>query len=448
MGIGKLLALVAALLVAALMFFRMILPVQPSEEGPAVLLPGPWRASLSSPGGELPFLLEFEALSDTSADARAQQAVIVNGEERIPVKVLRWEDGKLVFDLRHYNSQILAHAERDGSRLVGEWMKRRGEDAWERLPFTAEAGDAPRFEPRPGTSGASDARLTGRWSVRFSSDDDPAVGDFTVAPDGSATGTFLTTTGDYRYLSGRQDGSGLRLSCFDGAHAFLFTAEAQPDGTLQGDFWSGASWHDTWSARRDDTAALPDAFQQTQWTGSQDLSALAFPDLEGTLRTLDDPLFAGRARIVQLFGSWCPNCHDASDELVRLAERYGPGGLSILGLAFEVTGDRELDATQVRAYARRHRVTWPLLIAGLADKTEATRALGVLDRVRSFPTTIFLHGDGRVRAVHSGFSGPATGQAFLDQRAEFESLIEELLAEETPAVEDEAGVDSAVISPR
>jgi thiol-disulfide isomerase/thioredoxin len=279
--------------------------------------------------------------------------------------------------------------------------------------------------------------------VRFSSSDEPAVGIFDVAPDGRATGTFLTTTGDFRYLAGRQDGRRLQLSCFDGAHAFLFAAEAAPDGTLRGDFWSGASWHETWTARRDEAAALPDAFAQTRWTGAQGLRALAFPDLEGTVRSLDDPLFDGRARIVQLFGSWCPNCHDAGDELVRLAERYGPQGLSIVGLAFEVTGDRERDAAQVRTYARRHRVTWPLLVAGIADKQRATHALGVLDRVRSFPTTIFLHGDGRVRAVHSGFAGPATEQAFLDQRAAFEALIEELLAEPPPPGDDADDADDA-----
>jgi thiol-disulfide isomerase/thioredoxin len=440
MGFGRLLLFVVVLLGAAVLLFRWILPDQPAEVGPAVLAPGPWRATLTSPGGELPFLLEFDAEADGSTDARALQAVIRNGEERIPVQVLRWEDGALVFDLRHYNAQILAHAERGGTRLSGEWMKQRSEERWERLPFAAEAGEHPRFLPSAGGlagAGANAALLSGRWAVRFSSSLDPAVGLFEVAADGSATGTFLTSTGDYRYLAGRQDGRRLRLSCFDGAHAFLFTAELRSDGELLGDFWSGSNWHEPWTARRDEHAALPDAFAQSTWTGPQDLSALAFPDLDGTLRTLDDPLYAGRARLVQLFGSWCPNCHDASEELVRLHERYGPQGLSILGLAFEISGDHERDATQVRAYAKRHRVTWPLLVAGLADKSEATRALGVLDRVRSFPTTIFLHGDGRVRAVHSGFSGPATGAAFLEQRAQFEALIEELLAEEPDAPPDE-----------
>jgi hypothetical protein len=67
-------------------------------------------------------------------------------------------------------------------------------------------------------------------------------------------------------------------------------------------------------------------------------------------------------------------------------------------------------------------------VAGLDSKQKATESFGALDKIRAFPTTIFLHGDGRVRAVHTGFSGPATGQAFLDQRAEWEAIVEELLA--------------------
>jgi len=34
------------------------------------------------------------------------------------------------------------------------------------------------------------------------------------------TGTFLTTTGDYRYLDGIVTGDSLKLSTFDGAHAY------------------------------------------------------------------------------------------------------------------------------------------------------------------------------------------------------------------------------------
>ena len=116
--------------------------------------------------------------------------------------------------------------------------------------------------------------------------------------------------------------------------------------------------------------------------------------------------------------------------LSTLQDTYGPQGLSILGLAFEVTDDFDRNVRQVRRYAERHDVSYPMLIAGTsASKSKATQTLTVLDEVRSYPTTIFLHGDGRVRAVYQGFSGPATGDAHARLTAAFESIVQELLAE-------------------
>ena len=60
-------------------------------------------------------------------------------------------------------------------------------------------------------------------------------------PDGRVTGTFLTETGDYRYLEGVVDGDSLKLSCFDGSHAFLFHAALDQD-SFRGRFWSGTHW--------------------------------------------------------------------------------------------------------------------------------------------------------------------------------------------------------------
>ena len=112
-----------------------------------------------------------------------------------------------------------------------------------------------------------------------------------------------------------------------------------------------------------------------------------------------------------------------------LREKYGSRGLVILGLAFEISGDFERDAAQIRKYIARYDVDYPILIAGLSDKAKASAAFGAVDRIRSFPTTIFVSGDGRVRAVYSGFDGPATGPANDRLRAEWESIIEELLAQ-------------------
>jgi thiol-disulfide isomerase/thioredoxin len=446
MRTAPVLVLVALLLVGALVFFLLVMPDRAQAASPGSIASGTWRAELVSPGGDLPFLMELDGDPVATEGQPRLTATLVNGRERIPVGVTIWEGGSVVFDL-HYDAQILARVEQAGRALNGEWIKRRGPERWSRLPFRAVHGESVRF-PREASvagAGAIDAAspdeaapsVAGRWGVRFESDPEPVVGLFEEGPGGTLLGTFETTTGDYRHLEGVQEGRALRLSGFDGAHAFLFLATLGADGTLAGDFWSGEDHHETWTARRDETAALPDAFAQT---GFHDvpLGELVFPDLDGVAKALDAPDFAGRARILEIFGSWCPNCHDASEELVRLSRRYGSRGLSIVGLAFERTGDPQHDALQVRLFAQRHGVTWPLLLAGTPDKAQATARLRLLDELKSFPTTIFLHGDGRVRAVHSGFSGPATGEDFRRQQQAFEALIDELLAEEPPPAAEPA----------
>lgn len=398
-----------------------------TADDPAVPRPGRWSAWLESPGGPLVFGLDLERGDDGWA------AWLVNGEERLPVPRVELSGDRLVLGMDHYDSEISATLTADGARLDGEWIKRRGPDAWTRLPFGAEPGD-----PFACPSDHGTPLREQRYRVTFASDEVPAQGVFELDNDGCARGTFLTTTGDYRFLAGTverraaDDPRGRRqvtLSCFDGAHAFLFRHDVRPDGSLVGDFWSRESWHDTYTAVEDEAFALPDGFALTRAEPTPDLGALAFPDLEGTPRRLDDPAFAGKARILQVFGSWCPNCHDASELMAELDRTYRERGLSIVGLAFELTGDHARDAEQVRRYAERHGVTYPLLIAGLSGKDDASAALPLLDRVRSYPTTIFLDGQGGVRAVYQGFSGPATGQAHRDLRAAFTGLVEELLGE-------------------
>lgn len=363
-------------------------------------------------------------------DGHEVQAYLVNGAERARVPRAEWHGDNLTLQIEQYDSIVTATMSKDGQRLDGQWEKTSGLNKKARLEFHAINGDRPRFPKGEAALTAETVKqIAGRWAVEFAGSDQAAVGVFDADENGGVTGTFLTTTGDYRYLEGSFDGERLRLSCFDGAHAFLFDARLQPDGTLDGDFWSRDSWHERWTARMDPHAALPDGFELTRWIGGIDLAEVVFPDLDGRPRSLNDPEFAGAARILVVFGSWCPNCNDATEHLVELDREYRDRGLSILGLAFEVTGDFDRDATQVERYAAFHGIRYPLLVAGEADKDEASRALPLLDRVRSYPTTIFMRGDGRVLAVHQGYAGPATGRKHLQLRERFRALIEEMLAE-------------------
>ena len=382
-----------------------------------------WRAWIESPGGELPFGLELRSVDG------GWRGWLWNGEERIGLPRVEVRGGELEIGIDHYDSTLHARVSEDGRGVDGEWLRRRGPTRWSRMGFHGRFHDEndrpPRFLPRPGGAAGN---FGGRWSVRFSESEDTAVGVFEQSADDRVLGTFLTTLGDYRYLAGRSDGAGLRLSCFDGAHAFLFHGRLTDGAAIEGDFWSSDRWHETWTGKRDAAAALADAFAQTRWTGV-DLGNLAFPDLEGNERRLDDPAFRGKARIVQVFGTWCPNCNDEAAYLAELDRRYRGEGLSILGLAFEVSGEFQRDARMVERFAARHSLRYPILVAGVSDKSAASAALPILDRVRSYPTTLFLDSSGAVRAVHSGFAGPATGAEHERLRDNFERLIEQLLGE-------------------
>jgi len=384
---------------------------------------GPWHAWFDSPGGELPFGMMLQKTDDGWASQ------IINGPERINVPTTTWDGTKLVLDIDYYDALVTGKLSGNGTRLDGEWKRRGRDDTWPKLPFHAKAGPARRF-PRIDVDTGLPIEYTvdGRWSVQFSNSDEPAVGIFERQPDDSIGGTFLTVGGDYGFLSGHLDGNRLRLSNFDGAHAFLFDAQIQPDGTLKGDFWSRDTWHEDWTAKRDANAALPEAFGRSKWVGGRRLADLVFPDADGMMWSLDSPDWRGHPRIIEVFGTWCPNCHDETRYLVELDKKYRSRGLRIIGLAFELTGDFKRDARQVKRYARRHNVEYPLLIVGAADRDEIATKFPVLDRIRAYPTTIFMDAEGDVHAIHSGFSGPATGEEYKKLQAEFEKLIGELLA--------------------
>jgi thiol-disulfide isomerase/thioredoxin len=389
---------------------------------------GTWRAQLASPGGELSFGLDVTS-------SRGKLAVAIrNGDESIEVPAPRIEGDELVLDMGHYDSMVRAKIAPDGRRMDGEWKKRSGDDRVTRLVFAARRSSAAETSDAPAPA-ARAASVDGKWAAKFSSSDDPAVGVFRMRSPTRVDGTFLTTTGDYRYLAGTWTDGRLRLACFDGAHAFLFDARLQPDGTLKGDFWSGDRWHETWTATRDANAALPDTYGRAHWNADFGLATLAFPDLDGKERSLADPAFAGKARIIQILGSWCPNCHDETHYLADLYRRDQARGLSIVGIAFELSGDFSHDAQQVRLTRDRHGATYPMLLA-TATRDKAREALPALGGLFAFPTTIFLHRDGRVRAVHSGFSGPATGEEFSKLKVEFEKIVDELIDE--PAPDDSA----------
>jgi len=222
----------------------------------------------------------------------------------------------------------------------------------------------------------------------------------------------------------------MQLSCFDGAHAFLFDARLNSNGGLAGDFWSRDTWHETWTAEPSADAALPDPFGISSWKSDVVLDDLSFYNpATGTAAKLGDEPFAAPVRLIQLFGTWCPNCHDEAPFLADLWRAYHDQGLQIVGLAFEHSGDARHDSEQVSRFRDRHSIPYPVLLGGISDKSEATRSFRGLDRVIAYPTVLFVDSVGRVRSVHTGFTGPAAGPLHEREKERFHELIKELLVE-------------------
>jgi thiol-disulfide isomerase/thioredoxin len=155
----------------------------------------------------------------------------------------------------------------------------------------------------------------------------------------------------------------------------------------------------------------------------------AFPDLQGRMVRSDDSRFRGKVVLVDVFGSWCPTCHESTPELLRLYRRYHARGLEVVGLAFEATGDTAIDARQVRRYRDKFGLPFPLLLAGINDTESLAAALPQLRDLTAFPTTVILGRDGRVRRVHAGFHSLAAGSQDAKLVRELESEIERLLNE-------------------
>ena len=389
---------------------------------------GFWRAVLFSPGGDLPFTLRIDE------GAEGLIAVVRNGEEEAPFSAVEMNGSRLVLRFGWYDSEITADLAEDGGSMSGTWRKTvPGGDST--LPFSARRGDERRFLPAAAVAEDTGmSTVSGHWAAEFRDEDGSEVARGEFLQDGiDVVGTFLTPTGDYRYLAGTFEHGLLRLSTFDGAHAFLFRALAQADGTLKGDFWSRDTYHATWTARRVEPAeqVIPDGWAAVGLTNDEGFFEFRFPDLDGELISLDDPRFEGKAVLINIFGSWCPNCNDEAPLLAEWYQRYRDRGLEIVGLAYEFSGEPTRDRAVLRRFAERHGIEYPLLLAGTSDKAEAAETLPDLTAVLSYPTSIFIGRDGRVRKIHSGFSGPGTGAHHQKLVAEFEGQIEMLLAEST-----------------
>jgi thiol-disulfide isomerase/thioredoxin len=378
---------------------------------------GIWRGVIDIQGHDLPF--NFEVLKD-SGNYRVN---LKNASEKIHLDEISITNDTVVMALHIFDAQLKAKIESDS--LKGFFIKNYEKDY--KLPFKAAFNQEYRFAK---SSDVNIIDFTGKYAVTFFNKVDTstiAVGIFKQHGN-NIEGTFLTPTGDYRYLEGSVIDSTMNLSAFDGNHAYIFQAKKYND-TLRGDYWSGKGGYESWVAIKDDSAKLPDEESLTYLKEGFDKIDFHFPDVDGKIVTPGDEKYDGKVVILQLFGTWCPNCLDETKFLAPWYNKNKNRGVEIIGLAYESKDDFNYASSRIKKMKNKLSVDYDFVIAGTSDKDKAAQTLPMLNTIIAFPTTIFIGKDGKVKKIHTGFSGPGTG-AYYDHFIEhFNETVNELLAE-------------------
>ena len=407
------------------------------------LPPGIWRATLSLENqevaiseetvenrafvevskGELPFNIEIKYREDGSL-----YGTVFNGTEEMEINDI--EFGRMKYkpvDTFKINFPVY------DTYLTGTFQERVMKGKWVvnykenySIPFTAEFGREYRFTDLKKEPALD---MTGKWEVQFSLDDDPypAIGEF-IQNGNNLQGTFLTETGDYRFLEGTVQGNKLYLSCFDGSHAFLFEGKILEDESIIGSFRSGSHYKTTWSAKRNNDVKLGNPYQLTYLKEGYDKFDFSFPDTEGNQVSLSDDRFKDKVVLVKIIGTWCPNCRDETNFLVEYLKNNPNDQLEVVGISYERYKEADKAMAAIKRYKEQMEVPYPLLYGGYFNKSQASETLPMLNKIISYPTMIFVDKKGEVRKIHTGFSGPATSE-FEAYTKKFNAFVEQLLSE-------------------
>ncbi len=381
---------------------------------------GIWRGVLQlNDSTQLPFNFEL-----TSNKDYPYMIEIKNGDEKIIVTDIKLKGDSITIKMPVFDSEFKCKNFEDS--LKGVWINHARKEK-NIVPFSAKAGESRRFLHPP----TKPLELQERYKVTFepgTADEYFSVGTFSTFS-GQANGTFTTETGDYRYLEGYSAYGEFMVSCFDGAHAFLFKAKRSNDSLLSGIFYSGAHGHENFVAVQDDKFQLRNPDSLTYLKPGFKSIDFSFKNLDGKNISIKDEKFKNKVVIIQIMGSWCPNCMDETKFLAPFYEKYNSKGLEVVALAFERTDDFNKAVSNIERSKKRFNANYEFLITMKTGANQASEALPMLNKVMAFPTTIYIDKKGIVRKIYTGFNGPATGDVYTKYVEETTRFVEKLLAE-------------------
>lgn len=368
-----------------------------------------------NPAVQLPLNISVEKTN------KHNQLVIHNAAERIQLNVTQKAGDTLILPFPNFDSELRLVANKKANVLEGYWLNKNKAGRYT-IPFFAKINKNNPKKDAPTTN------IAGRWEsyfTPFTEDKELGVGVFEQKND-SVTGTVLTETGDYRFLAGTVEGNRFFLSCFDGSHAFLLQGTADKT-SITGTFFSGKHYQTSWSATRNEKIELKDADALTFVKEKNDAVSFTLPDLANKPYVFPNETTKNKVVIIQIMGTWCPNCMDETNFYKELYDKYHDKGLEIISIGYEAAEGFEAQASKIRMLKERKGLNFQFLVGGKASKSLASEQFAMLNEVISFPTSIYIGRDGTVKRVHTGFNGPGTGSYYTEYVKKTTALIEELL---------------------
>jgi thiol-disulfide isomerase/thioredoxin len=422
-------------LLCTVLALSTLLTAQTKRTTPPASVAGQWDAVITNASKiDVPFILSIK--QDRRAAGKLHAAVL-NGSDAMPFTSATFNAGQLKLRFEQYDGEILAKL--DGAGLKGEWTRQTSQGV-RHYPFHAT-----RHQPKPDKPTKwTGPELQGEWTFTFEGEGNDKVAPAQFQQSGAhqqgaaisapAQGTVAPVSGDFGTLAGKIESAAgkttVQLSRFDGIHILLLTAEFQPDGNLVGKLNTQAFTAVRKNAKASTPAAAePDPESITTLKNPDEIFRFSARDPKsGATVTQDDPRFKGKPYIVDIFGTWCPNCHDEAPVLADIYKRYQAKGLEIVGLAYEYVDDAPRNARLLDIYRKKYDIAFPMLLAGTTDEGQIAKTLPQLQGFGAYPTTIFVGADGRVKKIHAGFAGPATGAKFTEVKQKFEDNVKHLVA--------------------
>jgi len=397
---------------------------QPGAKSPKQ---GVWRGEFVISETHIPFNFEYN-----NKDKDHPVLTLLNGTRRDDFKVTKLSGDSIFVKMNTYDAALVANVESDG-KITGEYRSLVPGFRGSSLPFTAEHGKDYRFVEK-GKEQPTKHNLTGKWDLQVYSKAKMPDNVALLKQEGNKlTGVVMSTVGDSRELEGVVQGDEFVLSHFSGPNPRVYKGKINDDGSITGVISSGIYDNTKFEGNKNAQAALPDPYQLTHLKEGYKKLDFTLPDLDGKQVSLSDDKYKGKVVIVEIVGTWCPNCTDQTAFLSPWFKENKKRGVEAIAIGFEQKDDLEYAKYTLGTLKKKYGIEYDILFGGIADKKVASEKLPALNRMMAFPTTILIDRKGEVRQIHTGYTGTITGDYFTEYVKKWNKDLDELIAEPVPA---------------